>query len=67
MLGVGGMAEVKGCLDRHVGREVALKVPLPQRREAEAARAHFLREARIQGQLEHSLCPPATPHLFPGG
>ena len=46
-LGVGGMAEVTLCLDRRIGREVALKVPLPPRREVDVARARFLREARI--------------------
>jgi serine/threonine-protein kinase len=48
LLGAGGMGEVRACRDEHVGRTVAVKALRPG---AEAAR--FMREARIQGQLEH--------------
>lgn len=51
-LGAGGMGEVHACLDRRVGREVAMKRLLP---DADVAHAigRFVREARVQGRLEH--------------
>ena len=57
-LGRGGMGEVHACRDRIIGREVALKALLPTRREREDAQARFLREARVQGQLEHPAVVP---------
>src|SRR5262245_1967489 len=50
-LGEGGMGEVLLCADRNIGRDVALKVARDD--ESSAARRRFLREARIQAQLEH--------------
>ena len=52
-LGRGGMGEVHACRDRIIGREVALKALLSSRRDRLDAQARFLREARVQGQLEH--------------
>jgi serine/threonine-protein kinase len=52
-LGQGGMGEVRLCRDRRVGRDVAMKVILPEHADRDALRARFLREARVQGQLEH--------------
>jgi serine/threonine-protein kinase len=52
-LGRGGMGEVHACRDRIIGREVALKALLGPRRDRPEAKARFLREARVQGQLEH--------------
>ncbi|MGH7438364.1 MAG: protein kinase domain-containing protein, partial [Polyangiaceae bacterium] len=53
LLGQGGMGEVHLCGDGWIGREVAMKVA----REGIAAqphlRARFVREALVQGQLEH--------------
>ncbi|MFT5352895.1 MAG: hypothetical protein ACI9KE_000092 [Polyangiales bacterium] len=54
LLGEGGMGEVHLVRDRTVGRDVALKVirgddPASRGR----AQARFVREARVQGQLEH--------------
>ncbi|MBI4953344.1 MAG: serine/threonine protein kinase [Myxococcales bacterium] len=53
LLGRGGMGDVTACHDRVFGREVARKA---LRRELEAdplARQRFVREARVQGKLEH--------------
>ena len=55
VLGEGGMGTVASCLDRQIGRHVALKRLRSQ--EGENAR-RFVREARIQGQLEHPSVPP---------
>jgi serine/threonine-protein kinase len=54
LLGQGGMGEVHVCRDARIGRRVALKRIRPSVDGAgDAARARFLREARIQAQLEH--------------
>ncbi|MFT3772009.1 MAG: serine/threonine-protein kinase [Minicystis sp.] len=52
-LGIGSMGEVELCRDTRLGREVARKVLLPNHRTDPVLRARFLRECRIQGQLEH--------------
>lgn len=52
-LGVGSMGEVDLCRDKHIGRDVARKVLLPNHQGDAVLRARFLRECRIQGQLEH--------------
>ena len=52
-LGHGSMGEVHLCRDAWVGRDVAMKVLLPAHRHDPQLRARFLREARVQGQLEH--------------
>lgn len=52
-LGRGSMGEVHLCRDAWVGREVAMKVLLPAHRPDPQLRARFLREACVQGQLEH--------------
>jgi serine/threonine-protein kinase len=58
LLGEGGMGEVRTCRDRRVGRELAMKVVRPVHGGDEAMRERFLREARIQGQLEHPCIVP---------
>jgi eukaryotic-like serine/threonine-protein kinase len=55
LLGRGGIGEVHLCRDAHVGRDVAMKLLRPSEGSApsSASRARFVREARVQGQLEH--------------
>jgi eukaryotic-like serine/threonine-protein kinase len=53
LLGVGGMGEVHFCRDRRIGRDVAMKVIRPEHQPDATIRHRFLREARVQGQLEH--------------
>lgn len=53
VLGEGGMGEVRLYRDEVIGREVAMKVLLPERQDDPVGRARFLREALVQGQLEH--------------
>jgi len=51
--GRGGQAVVYLAFDSHIGREVALKMLLPQHERTGRAALRFLREARVTGQLEH--------------
>ncbi len=53
MLGAGGMGEVLLCQDAWLGRDVAMKVMRDAGALGSEGRARFLREARVQGQLEH--------------
>ncbi len=56
LLGEGGMGEVRLARDARIGREVAVKT---MRREIGArGESRFLREARVQGQLEHPAIVP---------
>jgi serine/threonine protein kinase len=57
LLGAGGMGEVRLHVDRRVGRRIAKKT-LHATIDSEAARARFVREVRIQGQLEHPAVVP---------
>jgi hypothetical protein len=52
-LGEGGMGEVRLNKDLLIGREVALKAMKPGAGSRSDLRMRFVREARIQGQLEH--------------
>ena len=58
MLGRGGMGEVRLARDQFVGRKVALKVIRRGRAHRPRSRTRFMREARIQGQLEHPAVVP---------
>jgi serine/threonine protein kinase len=63
ILGRGGMGEVRLCRDDRIGREIAVKVMLPPSLTAPSGtrdemRARFIREARVQGQLEHPAIVP---------
>lgn len=57
-LGLGGMGEVRLCKDMRIGREVALKVIRDERAGQAQARTRFLKEVRVQGQLEHPAVVP---------
>ncbi|MCB9526667.1 MAG: protein kinase [Myxococcales bacterium] len=53
-LGVGGIGRVLEAFDRHLAREVALKMLRADHGEpSPVARARFVNEARITGALEH--------------
>ena len=58
LLGEGGMGEVRSCTDMHIGREVAMKAMRSAQVTRADLRTRFLREARIQGQLEHPAIVP---------
>jgi serine/threonine-protein kinase len=51
-IGAGGMGEVWCAFDERLERDVAIKVLHSGRRDANSV-ARFLREARVQGRLEH--------------
>ncbi|MDI1446361.1 protein kinase [Polyangium sp. 6x1] len=53
VLGVGGMGEVRLCRDEAIGRDVAQKTLLASAAGKGRAERRFLREVRVQGQLEH--------------
>jgi hypothetical protein len=56
-IGRGGMGEVYRGFDERLRRRVAIKALGPRQQLRPAARARFLREARILAQLEHpGLC-----------
>jgi serine/threonine-protein kinase len=57
LLGEGGMGAVDLFRDRAIGREVAIKRIKDSARSG-AALERFVREARVQGQLEHPAIVP---------
>ncbi len=57
-LGRGGMGIVRACRDSHLGRSVAMKLLDEELTPDASALASFLREAKIQAQLEHPAIVP---------
>ena len=57
LMGRGGMGEVISAKDEQIGREVAIK-RMKAARPSERAIQRFLREASIQGRLEHPAMVP---------
>ena len=57
VLGVGGMGEVVSARDEQIGRSVAIK-RLRAKAPTSEALGRFLREAKIQGRLEHPAIVP---------
>jgi eukaryotic-like serine/threonine-protein kinase len=53
MLGAGGMGEVRLFRDQWIGRDIAMKTLLADHSATPGSRNRFLREIRVQGQLEH--------------
>src|SRR5262249_30025067 len=67
-LGQGGMGEVRLFKDRQIGRSVAVKLIRPSYAKDPSALARFVREARVQGQLEHpSIVPVHDLGVSPDG
>ena len=58
LLGKGGMGEVRLFHDRRIGRDVAQKTLRPEISKSRISFERFLREARVQGQLEHPAVVP---------
>src|SRR5690242_10987276 len=57
-LGRGGMGDVLLAHDHQIGRQVAIKVSRTDDEHRDATLRRFLREARIQGQLDHPAVVP---------
>ena len=58
LLGEGGMGAVRLASDRRIGRDVAIKTMVAQPENRRSMTARFLREACVQGQLEHPAIVP---------
>jgi len=68
LLGEGGMGKIHLTADHRIGRDVAMKVLRSRYRTQPDTVSRFLREARVQGQLEHpSIVPVYDLALQPDG
>jgi len=63
LLGQGGMGEVVLAFDEHIGREVAVKRIRAEDPSSEEL-ARFVREARVQGRLQHPAVVPVHDLAF---
>src|SRR5690606_30539229 len=63
LLGHGGMGEVVLAYDEHIGREVAVKRIRAEDPSSEEL-ARFVREARVQGRLQHPAVVPVHDLAF---
>src|SRR5262245_39445312 len=57
-IGGGGMGEVLLVTDHDLGRQVAMKVLLPEAERDPESRSQFVAEAQTTSQLEHPGIPP---------
>jgi eukaryotic-like serine/threonine-protein kinase len=57
-LGEGGMGVVHACRDRRIGRDLALKMVRAEHARRADLISRFVREACVQGQLEHPAIVP---------
>jgi serine/threonine-protein kinase len=58
VIGKGGMGEIRLARDSRIGRDVAMKVIRANVEPSAGMRARFVREACLQGQLEHPAIVP---------
>lgn len=56
----GGVANLRTCIDKNLGRRVLMKSLHPHLKESELEQRRFLREARVTAQLQH----PATVPVY---
>jgi PAS domain S-box-containing protein len=66
-IGAGGMGRVSLCLDRAMGRPVAVKALRPELAGSPEAVARFRREARVTGRLSHPSIVPVYELAAPAG
>ena len=65
MLGSGGMGEVIVAFDEQIGREVAIK-RMRSAQPSQEELSRFVREARVQGRLEHPAVVPVHDLAYDG-
>jgi len=63
LLGQGGMGEVVLAVDAHIGREVAVKRIRAEKPSSDEL-SRFMREARVQGRLQHPAVVPVHDLAF---